>query len=232
MLAFEQALLDGADGVEVDVRMSSDGELFIAHDDAIATLGGPVLISRSSRSQVAGLATVHGQPVPTLRQVLEFQARTGAYVNIELKGDVIAPLWMAARAAELIRRHGGEGVLLSSFHLPQVFSLVRRLPNIPVALLLDAPRTTVGQALLSAAMLHCGRALVYLGAGAVHPKAQLLDETAMTRFRAHFRLINTWTVNTEEDVRRLAALGVDGIITDDPKMARLALSDYSGDQMH
>ena len=137
MAAFERALQDGADGIELDVRMTTDGELFVTHDDIIETSAGPKALGRLSASQVDQLETISGHSIPRLREVLEFQARTGAYVNIELKGDVRAPLWVARRAADLITAHGGSGLLISSFHVLQLREAIVRLPQVPCALLYD-----------------------------------------------------------------------------------------------
>lgn len=214
MVAFERALSDGADGVELDVRMSADGELFISHDDTIAITGGAVSLRQLSRAQVSALRTSSGERIPTLREILQFQAKTGAYVNVELKGDVLAPLWMARRAAELIAHHGGRGILLSSFNALQVFELARLLPEVPVALLFDKSQHIVSTFLPTRP----------LKAVAAHPESKMLDADLMTRLRKRVRLVNTWTVNTGEEARRVSDLGVDGIVTDDPKLILTALS--------
>jgi len=208
LVAFERALADGADGVELDVRMSADGALIIAHDDRIMTQDGPAELHRLSSAQIQALRTKSGEPVVSLRQVLEFQARTGAYVNIELKGDVPAPSWMAQRAAHLIGQHGGQGIVLSSFDVRQVRALARALPHVPVALLFEQSQTVMSKLVPTA----------LLGAVAVHPQASLLDAAFMATLRKKVPLINTWTVNSPAEALRLSALGVDAIITDDPKL--------------
>jgi len=213
MLAFERALADGADGVELDVRMSADSELFISHDDHIQTTQGAVSLRSLSRAQVQALSTKSGEPVPTLREVLTFQAKTGCYMNVELKGDVPAPVWMAKRAASLIRQHGGYRIVLSSFEPRQVFFLARQLPDVPVALLFDATQQLMLRSL----------PMRWLGAHAAHPQATALDAALMSRLRERVGLINTWTVNTPQEAKRVAALGVDAIVTDDPKLILSAL---------
>lgn len=213
MVAFERAMQDGADGVELDVRMSTDGELFISHDNKITVQGGTASLRDLSKAQISALRTKSGEPVPTLRDVLHFQAKTGAYVNVELKGDVPAPIWMARRAAELISRHGGQGILLSSFSVFQVCELARRLPEVPVALLFDKSQRLMSTLLPTRA----------LKAVAVHPESTMLNAVLMERLRKRVRLVNTWTVNTREEARRVSDLGVDGIVTDDPKLILSAL---------
>jgi glycerophosphoryl diester phosphodiesterase len=213
MVAFERALADGADGVELDVRMSADGALVVAHDDHIATRGGPVALHRLSLAQIQALETTSCEPVPTLRQALEFQARTMAYLNVELKGDVPAPAWMARQAAHLIRQHGGQGILLSSFDVRQVRLLAQLLPHVPVALLFERSQKVMSKLVPTA----------LLGAVAVHPQASLLDAAYMGRLRKKVAVINTWTVNSPGEAVRLSALGVDALITDDPQLILSAL---------
>ncbi len=139
ILAFERAMTDGADGIELDVRMSRDGGLFITHDDLIAFEGHdvPLALSGLTTSQVENLKPRSGLALPTLRDALQFQSRTGALFNVELKGDVLAPKWMAEAAAEQIERHGGDRVIMSSFDPRLVRAFSKRLPQVPSALLFD-----------------------------------------------------------------------------------------------
>jgi glycerophosphoryl diester phosphodiesterase len=214
MLAFQRALDDGADGVELDVRMSADCELFISHDDTLKTESGGVSLKSLSAAQVHALRMQSGEPVPTLREVLHFQARTGAYLNVELKGDVPSPQWMARRAAAEIGQHGGQGIVLSSFNPRQVFLLAQLLPEVPAALLFEHKQRLLPRLL----------PLGILGASAAHPEACLIDSALMTRLRAKVPLINVWTVNEVAEARRLSELGVDGIITDNPRLILGAFS--------
>lgn len=257
LLAFEQALEQGADGVELDVRMAADGGLFVTHDDALllapavrvpteraptdlsplTSSGGrkdgstisleDVGASRDgfagsetrarlrhlSSEQVRRLRTRSGEPVPSLVEALLFQARTGCRMNVELKGDVLHPLWMVRRVSEVLRAHGGHYILLSSFHPGVVWALRRRLPEIPVALLVHAGQPVQRRLWPLGA----------LGACVAHPEAQLLDAALMQRLRRRVQVINTWTVNEPDEALRLSRLGVDGLVTDSPDILRAAL---------
>lgn len=205
--AFERALADGADGVELDVRMSADGELFVSHDDTFAAIGQPPgKLSQLSAAQIFALTAESATPLPTLSQVLQLQAETGALFNIELKSDVPEPLQMARRVSALVSEHGGEGILLSSFDPQQVYLLAKALPHIPVC-----------QLFAKAKFLSFRLGLMpILGVTGVNLRAELLTPKLMRKIRQRFQLINTWTVNSTEEARRVADLGVDAIITDDP----------------
>ncbi len=223
MVAFERALDDGADGVELDVRMSQDGELFVSHDELLKTRHGKIALGQLSADQVHHLETLNGAPIPTLKEVLTFQARTGAYLNVELKGDVPAPLWMARQAAELIRRHGGSRILVSSFTPSQIFVFKRRLPQVPVAQLFDLRSGPLGTALRLACSVPGARtclhaAIKLTGAEAVHPHFELIDAENLQELRQTFSVINCWTVNDPKRAKELASLGVDALICDDPAL--------------
>lgn len=213
--AFERALADGADGIELDVRMTRDGDLVISHDDEIAFHGHdlPLSLSRLTGSQLKSLRPRHGLPLLSLRDVLHFQSKTGTRLNVELKGDVFAPIWMAGSCARQIEAHGGDGLLLSSFHPYVVRTLTRLLPEVPAALLFDET-----QGVMRRLLPHS-----LVGAEALHPQASTIDQALVRRARPRAKVLNAWTVNEPDDARALAALGVDGIITDDPGKILAAL---------
>ncbi len=213
--AFDEALRQGADGVELDVRMTADGELVISHDEHVRVLAAPheLRLGTLTRRQIERTRLLSGEPVPFLDQVLVWQKQTGAVINIELKGDVAQPTWMARRAEDLIRHHGGDGLILSSFHLGQVRHLATRLADIPVGLLFHDEQAVVKR-------LVPWRAL---GAVAVHPQRTLVNAENVARFRAAGALVNVWTVNEADEARRFADWGVDALITDSPKKVLAAL---------
>jgi glycerophosphoryl diester phosphodiesterase len=107
-------------------------------------------------------------------------------------------------------------VLVSSFSLPVLDRLRDVAPYVPTALL-----TLVGDPLASLAVTAAH------GHAALHPSltqlnAQVLDQVC-DRARRRRIALNVWTVNRPVDVVRLAAAGIDGILTDLPAVALLAL---------
>lgn len=207
--AFDLALREGADGIELDVRMTSDGQLVILHDGHLPLGDGRgARVDRLSFAQATELGKRLGITIPTLDEALAWHRDTGKLTNVELKGDVPQRGWLAQKSAERIRHYGTDGILLSSFHPELVLRSVRYLPNVPVALLLEAgtldtiSRATSGWRLL--------------GATGVHPQRTLLTPSYMEPLKRKGAFVNTWTVNDEEEAVRLADLGVDGIVTDRP----------------
>jgi glycerophosphoryl diester phosphodiesterase len=211
--AFAIALDQGADGVELDVHRSEDGELVVHHDADAPGLG--VLVRRPFTA-----IRLERPDIPTLDEVLD--ACAGALVNIEIKnlpGDAdfdpdhgVADLVVAC----LRRRRGADHVLVSSFNL-ETIDRVRALD--------EAPRT--GFLVLGFAALDAIAICHERGHQAVHPFVGLLGGEAagsvVTRAHELEVDVNVWTVNDDGDIRRLADVGVDAIITDAPDRARRAL---------
>jgi glycerophosphoryl diester phosphodiesterase len=209
--AFVAAGALGADGVELDVHRTADGALVVHHDAAASGLG--VLAERPEAEIRAARPEI-----PTLEEALD--ACTGMLVNIEVKnlpGDAdydpeegVA----AAVVALLIRRDRRDDVLVSSFNLEsadRVRALDRSIPTGFLTLVGMDPVDGV-----DIAHTH--------GHGAVHPDVRALggDAAGATIARAHEQglVVNVWTVNGADEMRRLAAAGVDAIITDVPDVAR------------
>ena len=140
---------------------------------------------------------------------------TGALVNVELKQDVSDRARLVARVAALLHAAPGElpPVLCSSFHPGMVRGIARRLPTVPAALLVEAPSPAVARSAYWRA----------LGARGLNPAARATTPALAAAVRARGDLVFVWTVNDGERARALARLGVDGLITDDPRGVLAAL---------
>jgi len=215
LAAFVEAAALGADGVELDVHRSADGLLVVHHDAFAPGLG--VLADHS----VAEIQRVLPS-VPTLAEALD--ASVGMLVNVEVKNlpgdaDYDPDERAAVAVVELLgARERRDDVLVSSFSLASI-DTVRQLDDaIPTAFLTLVGFDPLEGAAVAAARGHAAvhpdvRSLVGPVAGAVAARA---GELALT--------VNAWTVNDAAEVRRLAAAGIDGVITDVPDVARAALA--------
>jgi glycerophosphoryl diester phosphodiesterase len=212
--AFVAAARLGADGVELDVHRTGDGALVVHHDADAHGVG--VLAER-------GLAEIRAvrPDIPTLEEALE--ACAGMLVNIEVKNlpgdaDYDATDGAAATVVELLAgRSRRDDVLVSSFNLESA-NRVRALDaSIPTGFL-----TLVGLDPVDGVEVAHAH-----GHGAVHPDVRslvgLVADATMARAHELGMTVNVWTVNGEDEMRRLAAAGVDAIITDVPDVARRAL---------
>jgi glycerophosphoryl diester phosphodiesterase len=212
--AFAEARSQGADGVELDVHRTLDGELVVHHDAAVDGFG--VLAEHDLAAIRAALPSI-----PTLAEVLD--ACAGLLVNVEIKNsptdaDFDPDERGAAAVVELLRaRDRRDDVLVSSFHLPTIDSVHALDPEVPTGYLVVVDPLPVPA--LEVAHEH--------GHRAVHPHYAAMGEAhaaeAVDRAAALGLGLNVWTVNDPPEIVRLAELGVDSIITDTPRAARQAL---------
>ncbi len=209
--AFVAAGALGADGVELDVHRTADGALVVHHD---ADARGVGVLAERTEAEIGAARP----EIPTLEEALD--ACTGMLVNIEVKNlpgdaDYDRGEGVAGAVVELVaRRRPGDDVLVSSFNLASIDRVRELDASIPTAFL-----TLVGMDPVDGVDIAHAH-----GHGAVHPDVRALvgEAAAATIARAHDlgMAVNVWTVNGEDEMRRLAAVGVDAIITDVPDVAR------------
>ena len=212
--AFRFAREEGADGVELDVHRSLDGELIVHHDAEIEGFG--VLADRSVAEIRAEFPWM-----PTLAEVLD--RCVGLLVNIEVKNspndaDFDPDEHVAAMVVELLAtRADRDDVIVSSFHLPSIDRVHALDASIPTGYLTSLRLSPLEAVAVAAAGGHA----------AVHPffgvLADLGAATLIEAAHAAGLAVNTWTVNDADEIARLAAAGVDAIITDTPADARRAI---------
>lgn len=215
IVAFDRGLAAGADGLELDVRLSRDTIAVVHHDallDRTTAARGPL-----RHRTAAELADVG---VPTLREVLARYPRTP--VIIELKEDGPA---LACAVVDDVRRAGAmDCVCLGSFSLSALRAARKAAPNIPTS----GARFEVRMALYRS---WCG-----ISPGRVPYRAfQVPEISGDTRVvsPAFIKLAHTaglvvqvWTVDEPDDIRRLLSWGVDGVISDRPDVAVEVVRDW------
>ena len=217
--AFELARAEGADGVELDVRLDRDGRVIVLHDRTLERVSHGAETRDVERLGAAELARVDvgsGERVPALADVLAWAIEHRMRVNVELKSDVGRRRALLAGVARAIRASGvtRELILFSSFQPLFVRALSLLLPDFPRAWLVEP-----GQRVLRAAPLF--RAF---GADGVNPNARLVTGASLARWKRQPAPVSTWTVNDEPEARRVASLGVDAIISDRPGAILSALA--------
>lgn len=211
LAAFEAAMGEGADGIELDVRLSRDDQVVVCHDPTLARSTG----GRDTRAlecvswDELRRIEIDGCAIPSLASVLSWARSSGCHLNIELKPDVarrfvLARLVMAAVLAEPILV--GK-ILLSSFDPWMVRALTRQHPPVPVGWLVSADTPFVQR-------LGAWRRL---GAQAVHPEWPLATEPRLGQWLGAGAMVVVWTVTAPQHARRLASAGVQVLIADDPR---------------
>jgi glycerophosphoryl diester phosphodiesterase len=216
--AFELALAEGADGVELDVRLDRDGRVIVLHDAELSRVshGTETRVAEALGPTELGRVDLGGgERIPLLVDVLRLFRERGARVNVELKRDVRRPAALLHGIEDAVRASGvpAELVIFSSFRPGFVAAMARRLPAFPRAWLVHARQPVVRSAPL----------FRWLGSDGVHPEWTLVTARSLARWKRGAAVVNTWTVNDPAEARRLAELGVDAIISDRPGAILAAL---------
>jgi glycerophosphoryl diester phosphodiesterase len=233
LTSFGRALADGADGIELDVRLARDGVPVVIHDAKLrrtALCEGLVAEMTSSelgKTDVGGwfnrarpqLAKAEYVPqfVPTLDQVLAFVKNRPepGVIYVEMKTDQAEDTYvdLARAVIQLIRDHDLRSrVVVVSFNLKAVAQVKAIDPSIHTGALFEPRRNTVKiirQHPMITAALECGA-----------------EEILLHRLIANRRIVDlslkgdllpvVWTVDDPKWVRRAADLGIHAVITNDP----------------
>lgn len=225
LASFCLAIEHQADAIELDAKLTVDGEIVVIHDQTTErTTGFTGQVRKLTLAEIRGLdAGSHfgekwrGEKVPTLAEVFETIGRK-LFINVELTNYASQLDDLPVKAAKLVQKMGlEEWVMFSSFNPLNLVRTRQILPDTPVGML--ALEGKLGTA-----------ARNWLGIAAapkvVHP--YLMDATGEYIAEQHQRgrRVNVWTVNHPEDLKRLFAQDVDGIFTDDPMLARQILRDH------
>ncbi len=213
----------GADGIELDVKLTADGQVVVMHDQSVArTTNGQGSVRSLRLEELRRLdagswfgAEFAGERVPLLQEVFE-ACGAGLRYDVELTNYASPSDSLPEKAAEVIRRCGVEKSVLVSSFLPTNLARFRRLyPGIPVGLI------ALGGAAGALSRSFVGR---WWAPGLIVPFFKDISPAFMQAQKSRGRQVFPWPVNAAEDLRRMAALGVDAIITDLPGKARAALA--------
>jgi glycerophosphoryl diester phosphodiesterase len=202
--AFVDARRLGADGIELDVRLTKDGALAVHHD---AEIPGAGLIPELGVAELPAY-------VPLLADVLA--VCDGMTVNVEIKNAPQDPGWdpgeaVAALTAAAIDEAGWtERVIVSSFQ-PETLRAVQAADSRLALGALWGFGSDPGPGLDQA---------VAAGYRAVHPFVLAVTPELVARAHDAGLAVNVWTVNAVSDLERMVALGADAVITDRLRDAR------------
>jgi len=193
-VAFDLSLKHGVDGFEFDVRCTRSKQSIVCHDNRF----NRIVVRKSTLEQIHAKCSADGKP-PCLEDVLELYSRR-AFLNIEVKVR-----GMEQAVVQAVKRFPPQrGYFISSF-LP---SVVRKLHDLDPSLILGA---------ISKSYWHLRRWKA-LPVSYVVPHHGLLTPKLVDELHAAGKTVVTWTVNDSRRMLRAAAMGVDGIISDDTKL--------------
>nr|WP_239113390.1 glycerophosphodiester phosphodiesterase family protein [Shimia biformata] len=215
MASFEKAIEDGADWVELDVQESADGEVVVVHDsDFMKIAGNPIKVWDATMGDIAGIdigswfdPAYGDQRTPLLADVL-LAAKDRAGVLIELKyyghNDQLE-----RRVADVVASTGMEDQVMSmSLKLPLAEKMKSLRPEWNVGLLSSASAGRIWA--LDVDFLAVNKAS--------------LTSRLVREMRQAKKKLYVWTVNEPLEMSRMVSMGVDGLITDEPALAREVVS--------
>jgi glycerophosphoryl diester phosphodiesterase len=216
--AFRLAADMGADAVEMDAKLTADNHVVIHHDLTLErTTSGRGRLSSYRLSELkrldAGIKfnrSSAGERIPALEEVIELVGDR-LLLNIELTNYASPFDNLPEVVIDIIRKYGIQSsVLISSFN-PIALLRVRKIESdMMCGLLVKSSEPEWIRRFLQRAIRH----------DAIHPSHDLIDRAFMQKSNASGELVNAWTVNESKKIIELLALGVDGIITDDPGLVR------------
>ncbi len=197
--AFAEALRLGADGVELDVRRTADGAMAVHHNADLAD-GRPIY-------------SLAAAELPTNVAILEaaLDVCGPMTVNVEIKNVPVDPDFdpseaVAGQVVDLVVGRGAtDHVVVSSFGLAAIDAVRAR----------DAGIATGWLTMVNYDQLRALETAVERGHNALNPYFTAVTAELVEAAHAAGLAINTWTVDDPEQMRRLADIGVDVIITND-----------------
>lgn len=218
LAAFKLAIEQGADGIELDVKLSVDGKVVVIHDPTVdRTTGAKGRVKDLALADLQSLdagnffsAKFQNEKIPALEEVFEVVGKR-SFINVELTNYTTPRDHLVESVCSLVKKFGLQKRILFSSFLPSNLSNARRyLPDVPVGLLaLDGVLGLWSRSF----------GFAFGKYNALQPNIK--NVTRQQIYFAHRlkRRVHVWTVNEETDLRRLFKWGVDGVFTDDPQLA-------------
>ena len=205
LLAFQKALKSNCDGIELDVHLSSDGQIIVFHGNSILFNNKKTLVSDLSYAELKTVVLPEKQFIPLLTDVLDLIDKK-CFVNIELKGIITSKI-----VVEIIdlyikdKKWNYSHFLISSFSKDLLLETKFLNPEIRLAILTE---TDLELAFDFAK---------YLKLYAINPQFELIGKTDLDRMHYAGFKVFAWTVNQNSDIKNLIEMGIDGIISDFPE---------------
>jgi glycerophosphoryl diester phosphodiesterase len=220
LIAFNLAVQQNADAIELDAKLSGDGQVVVIHDQTVdRTTSGVGRVSDMPLSELRAFdAGSHfdpiykGEHIPTLDEVFSLLGEQ-IFINVELTNYTSIYDDLPYKVAQIVEFHKlKKDILFSSFNPIALSRIHRTLPEVPLGLLaLPGPkgwwaRSRLGKMLVPYQALHIELS---------DTSTSLINWVQKSGGRIH-----VYTVNNAKDLRQLFELRVDGIFTDDVPLAK------------
>ncbi|WNF21649.1 glycerophosphodiester phosphodiesterase [Mesobacillus jeotgali] len=218
MLAFKEAEKAGADGLELDVQMTRDGELVVIHDEKVdRTTDGTGLVKDYTLGDLRKLDArfkfkelSRREQIPSLEEVLEWLAGTRLVCNIELKNSIIPYEGMEEKVIDMVRAYElSDRIIISSFNHYSIVQSYLLAPEIEIA------------PLLSEGLYMPWIYAQSIKAKGFHPHWRAAPDQIVTASLESGIEVRPYTVNKESELERLFKVNCSAVITDDPAKAKI-----------
>jgi len=214
--AFSSAVEMGTDGIELDVQLTKDGEIVVAHDERLERVcDGTGYLNDLTLKELKSLdfsKTLPGKVcrIPTLSEVFLLVKPSALSINIELKNTERLYLELPQKLLALVKEYGmEERVIYSSFNHYSLMHIKKLNPVAKIGLLYEF------------GMIDPWVYANYVKADAIHPHYYVIAALPETVKRCHENglMVNVWTVDDPDAIKLMLKCGVDTIITDKPDIA-------------
>ena len=214
MLAFQKAIEAGADGIELDIHCSSDGKLVIIHDEnLVRTTGYNVLVSELTLKELTSIRTsktmddAFESTIPSFEEFCDFASKNSFITNVEIKTNNTWYKNIEKKAVDMVRAfHLDDRIIFSSFNWLSVMRAKQLAPHIKCGLLYDAQHLKVAAEAKEAGLQY------------LHPDFNLLDDNVVAECKKNGIGLNVWTVNSEDQVKKLIEWDANAVISNYPDM--------------
>jgi glycerophosphoryl diester phosphodiesterase len=211
LAAFRLALESQADGIELDTHLSADDQIMVIHDGNVSrTTNGQGKVYNLKFEELRKLDAGNGETIPTLAEVFDLIG-SKLYINIELKGFSSSAAMLPQKVTKLVHeRNLDQKIIYSSFN-PLLLINTRK----------HSPQAKLGLLMLPGGFGTAIRLIFspFVRPWSLNPHFSSVSPKFFQRAKQHNRSVITYTVNQADEMRRLFALGINGIITDDPELA-------------
>ena len=205
LISFQKALNMQVDGIELDVHLSADGELMVIHDEKIdRTTNGKGFVNKLSLRELKTFQIDGKHQIPMLKEVFDL-VNQDCFINIELKSYDAAEK-VVSLIEKYVTKKGWkyDRFLVSSFDWNALQQVRFLNEEIPIGILTE---TDLDLALAFAK---------FIQAKSIHPYFHLLTKENTAKIQEKGIQVYPWTINEIEDIQKIIAFNVNGIITDFP----------------
>lgn len=188
------------DFIETDLRETADGEIVLCHDGTLSAAGIDVPVAGASLQRLREIGEARSEPIVTLRELLALLdgRRTGVMLELKVAG-IIERVYAMVQQANF-----ANAVIYSSFRHDEILRLRNVVPTAQTLALIEAAPVDRSRFAIDAGATHAGIDFAFA------------DTTFITALHNSGVKVFVYTVNDDDDIQRMIAARVDGIISDFP----------------